>query len=165
MPPDIAPPSRFQADLITLSMVLVFAGSVVMAFVLTQQHPEAGYSLPGWLEAIMVAGLPLIFAYRATSPTQAGNVAAVAGEVAKLGDAMDLNHLDTIQQIDGLAPVFSASFTGEQPTVTWTPPAEPAPMLWADPEPPQQQPPPPPAPPAARPVAFVSHPSAPPLGS
>lgn len=182
--PDSTPP---RSDLVTFALVGLVAAGIVMAFVLTQQHEP----IPGWLDALIVGGLTSLGFYKAASPGQQQAVAKVAAQVDALGTAVDLNHLDTMQRLDATPAepeLRTAPLTVGPGGATTTdaymhrtspdaPPPPVAPMLWADPQP---EPGPEPtvaditeavlaqlrkAQPAARPVAFVSHPSAPPLAT
>lgn len=99
-PQPAAPPSRFQADLVTVSLIVFTAAGLGMAFVLTQQHEP----VPAYMEAMIVGGLTSLGFYRASSPGQQQAVAQLAGHVDQLGTAVDLNHLDTMNAVAELAP-------------------------------------------------------------
>lgn len=90
-----APPSRFQADLVSVALVVFTAAGLAMAFVLTQQHEP----VPGYLEAMIVGGLTSLGFYKAANPQQQQAVAQLGQQVQQLGTAVDLNHLDTMQAI------------------------------------------------------------------
>lgn len=99
-PQPAAAPSRFQADLVTVALVIVVFLALAMAFVFTEQDK----AIPTWLEGIIIGALPALGFYRASSPGQTQAVQLLAGQVEQLGTAVDLNHLDTMSAVADLAP-------------------------------------------------------------